>query len=101
MRDRLVITPSQIRRATQRTRQIERLRISMTSSAFFKPASSTRFDEHEARGATGRSGQDRRGEIRWPPMGRSGGRQWGVSMAAYGEIPMAAVSRVDAPLQRT
>ena len=23
--------------------------------------------------------------------GRSGGRQWGVSMAAYGEIPMAAV----------
>jgi hypothetical protein len=25
-------------------------------------------------------------------MGRSGGRQWGVSVAAYGEIPMAAVS---------
>jgi hypothetical protein len=25
-------------------------------------------------------------------MGRSGGHQWGVSMAAYGEIPMAAVN---------
>src|SRR5947199_6552690 len=63
----------------------------MTSSAFFKPASSTRFD-NEAPGATGRSGQNgRRGEIRWPPMGRSSGHQWGVSMAAYGEIPMAAV----------
>ncbi len=24
-------------------------------------------------------------------MGRSDGHQWGVSMAAYGEIPMAAV----------
>jgi hypothetical protein len=27
-----------------------------------------------------------------PPMGRSSGRQWGVPMAAYGEIPTAAVS---------
>ena len=26
-------------------------------------------------------------------MGRSGGRQWGDPMAAYGEILMAAVSR--------
>jgi hypothetical protein len=24
-------------------------------------------------------------------MGRSGGRRWGLSVAAYGEIPMAAV----------
>src|SRR5436305_15223399 len=68
----------------------------MTSSAFFKPASSTRFD-NEAPGATGRSGQNgRRGEIRWPPMGRSDGHPWGVSMAAYGEIPMAAVIRCTA-----
>ena len=64
----------------------------MTSSAFFKPASSTRT-VNEARGATGRSGQNgRRGEIRWPPMGRSDGHQWGLSMAAYGEILMAAVN---------
>jgi hypothetical protein len=28
-------------------------------------------------------------------MERSGGRQWGLSMAAYGEISMAAVSDVD------
>jgi hypothetical protein len=32
-----------------------------------------------------------RGEIRWPPMGRSGGRQREVPMAAHGEISMAAV----------
>src|SRR5450755_2185796 len=64
----------------------------MTSSAFFKPASSTRHVD-EAQGATSRSGQNgRRGEIRWPPMGRSGGHHWGVSMAAYGEVLMAAVS---------
>jgi hypothetical protein len=39
---------------------------------------------------TDRSGQ-KRGEKRWPPMGRSGGHQWGLSMAASGEIPMATV----------
>jgi len=44
---------------------------------------------------TDRSGQ-KRGEKRWPPMGRSGGHQWGLSMAASGEIPMAAVRRRDA-----
>ena len=27
----------------------------------------------------------------WPPTGRKGGHQWGLSMAANGEIPMAAV----------
>jgi hypothetical protein len=32
------------------------------------------------------------GEIRWSPMGRSDGHPWGLSMAAYGEIPMAAVT---------
>ena len=26
-------------------------------------------------------------------MGRNGGRQWGETVAAYGEISMAAVSR--------
>jgi hypothetical protein len=39
---------------------------------------------------TDRSGQ-KRGEKRWPPMGRSGDHQWGLSMAASGEIPMATV----------
>ena len=37
------------------------------------------------------------GEIRWPPMGRSGGRQRGGSVAAYGELAMAAVTT---PLDR-
>jgi hypothetical protein len=27
-------------------------------------------------------------------MGRTDGRQWGLSVAAYGEIPMAAVTEV-------
>jgi hypothetical protein len=44
------------------------------------------------RRTTGRSGQDR-GESRWPPVGRTGDRRWGLSMAAYGEISMAAVSQ--------
>ncbi len=31
------------------------------------------------------------GEKPWPPMGRNGGHQRGVSMAAYGELSMATV----------
>jgi len=62
----------------------------MTSSAFFNPASRPRLD-NEPDWITDRSGQ-KRGEIPWPPMGRSGGHQWGLSMAAVGEIPMAAVT---------
>jgi MFS family permease len=31
------------------------------------------------------------GENRWPPMGRISGHHRGLSMAATGEIPMAAV----------
>ena len=53
---------------------------------------SRRASLNKARGTTAsRSGQDS-GEIRWPPMGRSSGRQWGDSTAAYGENCMAAVS---------
>ena len=40
----------------------------------------------------GRLGRNR-GEIRWPPMGRSNGHQRGDPVAAYGEISMAAVMR--------
>jgi hypothetical protein len=36
------------------------------------------------------SGQNR-GEIRWPPVGRSDGYQQGDSVAAYGGLSMAAV----------
>jgi hypothetical protein len=32
------------------------------------------------------------GEIRWPPLGRFGDRQWGDPVAAYGENLMAAVT---------
>jgi hypothetical protein len=63
----------------------------MTSSDFFKPATPNRL-ENQATGATDRSGQNGRGEIQWPPMGRSGGHQWGLSTAAYGENLMAAVT---------
>jgi hypothetical protein len=39
-----------------------------------------------------RQSQENRGEKRWPPTGRNPGRQWGVSVAASGEVLMAAVS---------
>ena len=47
--------------------------------------------QHEAPDLAGRLGRNR-GEIRWPPTGRSGDRRWGLSVAAHGEIPMAAVT---------
>ena len=49
--------------------------------------------DNNARPTTDTSGQNR-GEKRWPPMGRNDGRQWGDSVAAYGEASMAAVTRV-------
>jgi hypothetical protein len=51
-----------------------------------------RASNDKAPRATDRSGRNH-GEIRWPPMGRSNGRHWGLLITAYGEIPMAAVSR--------
>jgi hypothetical protein len=70
----------------------------MTSSAFFKPAASSTpladMSDPSYRPVPASTAGDRRvcGEIRWPPMGSSGGRQRGDSVAAYGEIPMAAVT---------
>src|ERR1700685_3348916 len=62
----------------------------ISSDRFIKPAFPTCLVD-KARGTTGRSGQNG-GEIRWPPMGRTGGHHWGDSTAAYGENPMAAVT---------
>ncbi len=36
--------------------------------------------------------QENRGEKTWPPTGRNPGRQWGISVAARGEVLMAAVT---------
>ena len=54
-------------------------------------ASKSRADNN-AHPSTGASGQNR-GENKWPPMGRSRGHQRGDSVAAYGEVFMATVTR--------
>jgi hypothetical protein len=55
-----------------------------------RPASRSRVDNNTRR-STDASGQNRE-EKTWPPMGRNRGHQWGDSVAAYGELSMAAVS---------
>ena len=62
-----------------------------------RPASSDRASTANARPSTGASGQNR-GEKPWPPMGRNSGHQRGDSMAAYGELSMATVTKRRRPL---
>ena len=89
VRDRLVITPASAAAARSEPARSYASRISITSSGFFTGRPPTRLDNQDARD-TDRSGQNRWGET-WPPMGRNSGRQWGIPVAASGEIPMAAV----------
>jgi hypothetical protein len=56
-----------------------------------RPLLRSRADDN-TRPSTGASGQNR-GEKPWPPMGRNHGHQRGDSMAAYGEVLMATVTR--------
>jgi hypothetical protein len=64
----------------------------MTSSALFN-SPPTRREITMRWLVADRSGQDRWGE-KWPPMGRTSGRQWGNPMAASGENYMATVTRL-------
>ena len=89
--DRPVITPGQLRGAAQRAGQVKRFQdLHHFLRALQGPPPRARRQQ-DAAVSTGQSGHDR-GEIRWPRAGRSGDRQWGEPMAAYGEIPMAAVT---------
>ena len=90
--NRLVIAPGDSAAPRSVLGRSNASRISITSSEFFKRASSTRL-AGKARLATERSGGNR-WVIRWPHMGRSGGRERGVPTAAYGEVSMVAVSKL-------
>jgi hypothetical protein len=91
MPDRLVITADQLRCRAQRTGRIERFQ---DLHHFLRG-----LQAHALQTASSRQGAGRCRPVRTKPwgdpmatMGRSDGRQWGHSVAAYGEIPMAAVS---------
>ena len=89
VRDGLVITPDQLRGTAQRAGQVKRLQDLHHFLRTLQGRPPTRRQQ-DAAVSSDRSGHDR-GEIRSPRAGRSGDRQWGEPMAAYGEIPMAAV----------
>jgi hypothetical protein len=78
-----VITTHQRRRATQRTRQVKRLKnLHCFLQTLHRGLLRSRVDNN-APPSTGTSGQNRQ-EIRWPPMGRSGNRRRGIPVVAYG-----------------
>ena len=87
---RLVIAPRQQRRATQAAGHVIRLQDLHHFPRFLHAASTPRLSSRaRKRGQPTDQGQPR-GE-RWPPAGRNPGRQWGISVAATGEVLMAAV----------
>jgi hypothetical protein len=82
-RDRLVITPGQRRRASQRARQVNASRISIASSGFFTLAVLGSGVDNKTRPSTGASGQNR---------GENRGHPWGEALATNGELSMATVT---------
>ena len=93
MRDRLVITASQLRRSTQGAGQIVCLKISITSSGFFTRPPRPGLQIEPGSWPTDRF-RINRGEKMAAHGEKSAGRQWGLSMAARGEVLMAAVTQL-------
>ena len=93
VRDRLVITTRQLCRAAQRSGQIVCLQDLHHFLRFLHTRPPRLGSKIEPRSVANRQIQENRGEKRRPPTGRNPGRQWGVSVAARGEVLTAAVTR--------
>ncbi len=91
VRHRLVITPRQLRRSPQRAGQIVCLQ-DLHHFLRFLHAASTPQSSSSSPAAWQPTDSGKPWGERWPPTGRNPGRQWGVPVAAHGEVLMAAVN---------